>query len=138
MNRSNIPILRFLSKRHNTVRNMARELNTYALSQPRKNAILRRIKESIGRKRLSAENSQLIAKAMASSDNPIEIIKYIRRLPVSTKKRHDLMSQAIYFLEEQMPTNEHNKFMEIYAAAMKENHNNPNLESILASSGAFD
>ncbi len=136
MNRENYPLLHYLRARHATVPNMQAELNTLALSQPKKNAIMRRLKESVGRQHFGVRNSQILAKAMASSNDPIAIIDYISKLddvPINTQNR--LIAQVFYFLEEGMTPQEAIAFRQKVANSSKPF---PITSAVLANSGALD
>ena len=136
MNRGNYPLLHYLRARHATVPNMQAELNTLALSQPKKNAIMRRLKESVGRQHFGVRNSHILAKAMASSNDPVEIIDYISKLddvPISTQNR--LIAQVFYFLEEGMTPQEANAFRQKVANSSKPF---PITSAVLANSGALE
>jgi hypothetical protein len=138
MNRGNIPVLQSLFKRHRNIKNMTNELNQYPISQGRKNAITRRLKESMGRQRFGEEDSHTIARLLAESDDPIVILKRIRELPVSPEKQRKFMRHILYVFDGAVPPQEYMKFKNVYEHAMREGVNSPMLESLLSESGAFD
>lgn len=138
MGRRNIPILKTLRRRHTNIAKMENELQYFPISQERKNAILRRLKEGIGRQHFGVEDSHTLAKILAESDNPIALLKRVRELPVSPEKQRQFMRQILYIFDGAIPVKEYTTFKNVYNNAIRENMSNPLMESVVADSGAFD
>jgi hypothetical protein len=138
MNHSNKPILQTLLRRHTNIAKMKNELEVFPISSERKNAILQRLKESLGRQYFNANDSHILATIISDSDNPVAILRRIRELPVSAEKQRKFMKHVLYLFDGAIPIKNYYKFKEVYEHSMRENLNNPRVESVLAASGAFD